>query len=76
MSVTAGPFKQGFVKDKPCLTGKLTPKTLSRSALSKGKTGLVFTRAHVMPMIHGQVSNFNGHGDEPIAAVATYSYKP
>jgi hypothetical protein len=40
-----------------------------------GKTtarGLVFTKAHVMPMVRGQVSNFNGHGEEQVVAVASY----
>lgn len=49
-----------------------TPKNLSGSALVDGKTGLVFTRTHVMPMVNGRLSNFNGHGEERVIAVATY----
>jgi hypothetical protein len=50
----------------------MTPKEFSGT---QGKTGLVFTKAHVMPMVNGKVSNFNGHGEEEIAAVATYKGK-
>lgn len=53
-----------------------TPRSLSSSSISKGKTGIVFTRAHVMPMVHGVVSNFNGHGEEAVVAVATYEHVP
>lgn len=46
-----------------------TPKSYS----GKTKlTGLVFTSSHVMPMIKGVVSNFNGYGDDPVAAVITF----
>ena len=30
---------------------------------------LIFTRDHVMPLINGRVTNFNGCGDEPITFV-------
>jgi hypothetical protein len=35
-------------------------------------TGLVFVRGHVMPMVKGALSNFNGYGDEEIIAIATF----
>jgi hypothetical protein len=47
----------------------MTPKEYSSKT---NLTGMVFTSKHVMPMVNGRVSNFNGHGDEPIIAVATY----
>lgn len=47
----------------------MTPKEFSGT---QKKTGVVFTRAHVMPMVNGKVSNFNGHGEEQVVAVATY----
>jgi hypothetical protein len=47
----------------------MTPKEYSSTTKF---TGMVFTRKHVMPMVNGKVSNFNGHGDEQIIAVATY----
>ena len=50
----------------------MTPKTFSGSDKTEGKTGMVFTKGHVMPMVNGKVSNYNGHGDEEIVAVATY----
>jgi hypothetical protein len=49
-----------------------TPKEFSAHKLGKLHTGLVFTRAHVMPMIKGVVSNFNGYGEELITVVASY----
>lgn len=55
---------------RPAVEQKFTPKTLSSSALVRGKTGLVFTKGHVMPMVSGKLSNFNGHGDEPVIVIA------
>ena len=49
-----------------------TAKQFSGEGLAAGKTGLVFTRAHVMPMSNGVVSNFNGYGDDEVVIVATY----
>lgn len=34
--------------------------------------GLVFVTGHVMPVVNGTVSNFNGHGDKPITVIAVY----
>lgn len=48
----------------------MTPKEYSGKT---NLTGLVFTRKHVMPMVNGTVSNFNGHGEEQVIAVATYN---
>ena len=53
----------------------MTPKEVSSSNLVKNKTGLVFTKQHVMPLVNGQVSNFNGHGEEQILAIATFDPK-
>lgn len=44
-----------------------TPKSISFAS----KTGLLFTAAHVMPIINGVVSNFNGYGDDPIILLTT-----
>lgn len=60
---------------KPARDSGLSAKEFSGSDLAGGKSGLVFTRKHVMPMINGRLSNFNGHGEEPVAAVATYTAK-
>lgn len=49
-----------------------TPKQFSGEQLGGAANGLVFTKAHVMPMLNGVVSNYNGHGDDPITVVATY----
>lgn len=50
----------------------MTPKAFSGSKTTQAKTGLVFTKNHVMPMVKGVLSNYNGHGDEQIVVVATY----
>lgn len=64
------------------LIGKMPDLSLTKESRGKtardfsgttNETGLVFTKAHVMPMVNGRLSNFNGHGEEPIVAVATYS---
>lgn len=58
---------------KPARDSKMSAKEFSGSDFAAGKSGLVFTRKHVMPMINGRLSNFNGHGEEAVAAVATYT---
>lgn len=50
----------------------MTPRQFSGSELAGTMRGLVFTREHVMPLVRGAVSNFNGYGDDKIIAVATY----
>ena len=50
-----------------------TPTTPKRYSGTTKLTGLVFTDAHVMPMIRGEVSNFNGHGDDVVKAVVTFN---
>jgi len=49
-----------------------TAKQFSGERLGAGKSGMVFTRDHVMPMVNGVVSNFNGYGDDEVVIVATY----
>lgn len=44
----------------------LTPKEFSGTTQLNG---LVFTKGHVMPMQRGRVSNFNGHGEDPVLLV-------
>lgn len=49
----------------------MTARQFASSKLATGR-GLVFTAAHVMPMVNGTVSNYNGHGEEKVVAVATF----
>lgn len=56
-------------------TKNMTPKELSDSKIADNRTGLVFTGQHVMPMVHGKISNFNGHDEEKILAVSTWDKK-
>ena len=51
----------------------MTAKAFAASSLVKGvKRGSVFTMAHVMPVIDGVVSNFNGHGEEKVVVVMSF----
>lgn len=61
--------KPDFTQTGVINKNKTTPKKYSGSTKL---TGLVFTKAHVMPMINGTVSNFNGHGEETVTAVVTF----
>ena len=55
------------------LTREYANKVTARNFSGKTKArGLVFVNGHVMPMVNGVVSNFNGYGSELIKAVATY----
>jgi hypothetical protein len=45
----------------------MTPRELQEQHM-QGKY-LVFVRGHVMPMLNGQISNFCGHGEEPVTMV-------
>lgn len=47
----------------------MTPKEFSGT---QEKTGVVFTRGHVMPMVNGIVSNFNGYGEDEVVVVASF----
>lgn len=64
------------------LTGKKPDASLTRSVVVEQKLtarefsatrpvgkGIVIVKGHVMPFINGKVSNFNGYGDEKVAAV-------
>lgn len=46
---------------------RMTPREVSGKTWDG--TWLVFTKDHVMPLVRGRVSNFNGCGDEPITFV-------
>lgn len=50
----------------------MTPKSVDLAAPLAGRTGLVFTNKHVMPCVHGRLSNFNGYGDDKVVAVAVW----
>jgi hypothetical protein len=52
---------------------KLTPKQVEGSKIVGKKNGLVFTKTHVMPLVKGKVSNFNGWGEEPVTVICTYN---
>jgi hypothetical protein len=63
------------------ITGK--PFDLSATKAAKGMTarqysgttkltGLVFVKGHVMPMVKGALSNFNGYGDDEVLVVAIF----
>lgn len=52
-----------------------TVRRLSASHIVNGKTGIVFTKSHVMPLVDGHLSNFNGHGDEMVVVVAIFQPK-
>ena len=49
----------------------MTARQFASSKLAVGR-GLVFTRGHVMPMVNGAVSNYNGHGEEEVVVIATF----
>jgi hypothetical protein len=46
---------------------KMTPREVS--AKKWPGTWLVFTADHVMPLVNGRVTNYNGCGDEPVTFV-------
>jgi hypothetical protein len=53
------------------LTKTARGMTAKEFSSTQNKTGVVFTKHHVMPMINGKLSNFNGHGEDEVIAVAT-----
>jgi hypothetical protein len=58
----------GYKPDISTKFNHMTPKQFSGKTDS---TGVVFVKGHVMPLVSGVVSNFNGFGEDKIIAVVT-----
>jgi len=55
----------------------LTRKWMDKPARSFDEktrfTGMLFVSGHVMPVVRGRMSNFCGHGDEPITFLMSFT---